>query len=230
MINRQALTEIKQHALDYYPNECCGFISKGQYIPLENYHSHPENNFLIDHMDYLKHEGEIDFIVHSHVNGKKCPSAQDMKSQMSSGVPWAIVVTDGVTVSEPVFFGDELDPAPLEGREYISGVYDCLGLARDYQRLHGKYMPNEPRDDNWDDYADLFHIYLEKHSDIIYPIPQCELKPGDLLLMRIRGEFLNHVGTYLGDELILHHLRNRVSCKEPVSRYFKFTKMFVRVK
>lgn len=230
MITNKTLNDIKRHALECYPNECCGFISKGEYIPLVNYHDEPNNNFLIDHMDYLKHEGEIDFVIHSHVNGRECPSASDMKAQISSKVPWGLVFTNGQTVSDPIFWGDQLDPAPLEGRPYISGVYDCLGLARDYHRLHGKFMPNAPRDEDWDDHFDMFDIYLKEHADVIIPIHQSELQPGDLLLMKIRGNFLNHVGIYVGDELLLHHLRNRASCKEPISRYFKFTKMYVRVK
>ena len=37
---------------------------------------------------------------------------------------------------------------------------------------------------------------------------------GDSLLMNIEGRGLNHCGVYIGDQLMLHHLRGRLSSRD----------------
>ena len=41
---------------------------------------------------------------------------------------------------------------------------------------------------------------------------------GDVLLMSIMHPTLNHVAIFLGD-MVLHHLADRLSCKEPYSEW-----------
>ena len=48
--------------------------------------------------------------------------------------------------------------------------------------------------------------------------PDEKLKTGDVLLMSILNPSLNHVAIYLGDD-VLHHLTDRLSCKEPYSSW-----------
>ncbi len=40
------------------------------------------------------------------------------------------------------------------------------------------------------------------------------LQPGDALLMRIGDHQLNHVGVFIGDGMMLHHLRDQLSMRE----------------
>jgi cell wall-associated NlpC family hydrolase len=40
------------------------------------------------------------------------------------------------------------------------------------------------------------------------------LQPGDALLMRIGDHQLNHVGVFIGDGMMLHHLRDQLSVKD----------------
>ena len=51
--------EIQYYSKSKYPNEACGLILKNdEFIPLENIHSEPKSNFLIDPFDYLKYKNE----------------------------------------------------------------------------------------------------------------------------------------------------------------------------
>jgi len=40
------------------------------------------------------------------------------------------------------------------------------------------------------------------------------LRKGDLLLMQIGNNALNHCGVYIGDQMVLHHCRNRLSSRD----------------
>ena len=48
--------------------------------------------------------------------------------------------------------------------------------------------------------------------------PDEKLINGDLLFMSILGNGLNHVGIFLDGD-VLHHLTDRLSCKEPYSEW-----------
>jgi cell wall-associated NlpC family hydrolase len=41
-----------------------------------------------------------------------------------------------------------------------------------------------------------------------------EMQKGDALLMAIDSNKLNHVGVYIGDQMVLHHLRGRLSSRD----------------
>ena len=48
--------------------------------------------------------------------------------------------------------------------------------------------------------------------------PEEKLKDGDLLFMSILGNGLNHVAIFIDGD-VLHHLTDRLSCKEPYSEW-----------
>jgi hypothetical protein len=65
----------------------------------------------------------------------------------------------------------------------------------------------------WFIYNPLFDGFWKDAG--FYQLPEEEpLQFGDGLLMNIEGSGLNHCGVYIGDQLVLHHLRGRLSSRD----------------
>jgi len=237
-----AFEDAKTHARQQFPKESCGLIVAGNYIACENVaapveeHKEGDDNcgcqlcsFQIDPQVYLKHADKIDFVVHSHPNGPLYPSRADMEGQLQTGVPWAIIALDEDRVGDPLMWGDSLPIAPLVGRPFMHGVHDCYSLIRDCYRL-GKdelakqdipdwpyepiLLPTGVRDDGWwEKGEDLYDRNFPLAGFI--EIPETEVRPGDVFLMKIRSEQFNHGGLLISNDLILHHLPLRLSRREP---------------
>lgn len=227
--------EIKQHALDVFPQECCGFIADDKYYRQENQSSDPNNSFVIDRksMAAARKIG-LEAIVHSHPKGLVCPSKADMENQIENQVPWLLLTTDGEFVSEPILFGDTAPIPNLMKRTFRHGVTDCYSMIRDYYRLElGITLKEFPRDWEWWLEGDDLYASGFKEAGFV-KIGADDIQPGDVFLANIRSKTPNHGGVYVGNELVLHHLtgaepvENRLPKRDLVCRYQKLITYWLR--
>lgn len=237
----KAFEDAKRHARKKYPEEMCGFIVDGEFIPVDNTafdpSSHKDENcncrlctFKIGKKDTMNWLSKAEMVVHSHPNHPIYPSKADMEGQEASGIPWAIINLDEERISDPEMFGDQLPVSPLLGRQFMHGIRDCYSIIRDTFRL-GKYelskldithewpydpimLKNVPRDDAWWETDDDFYGMLP-FSYGWKEIERNEAGPGDAFLVKIRSEKFNHAGILVANDLILHHLPGRMSRREP---------------
>lgn len=243
--SKKAINKSRIHALNMYPHESVGLIVDDEYIPLENMHEDPENYFKIDPLVWLDYSENsvIQAVIHSHPNGEMFPSEMDMRQQITTGVPWGIIKTNGEQALDPVFWGDSLPIVPLIGRPFIHGVYDCYSCLRDTFRLgkekleeqavtkHWPFdpidLPEVPRDDCWWDSDKDFYKDMFKEIGWV-EIPMEEMKPGDGFLIKIRSKKLNHAGLYIGNNLILQHLPGKSSTRQPFGIWGRGADMYLR--
>ena len=215
-------------------------LSKGEYTRLPNIAPDPlvAAQAPRERLLELSSQRLLDALVHSHPNGPNCPSEQDMRTQMSFGVPGVIVSCSGDGCLKPFAWGDTLEPAPLIGRGFQHGVTDCYALVRDYFRLEqGVVIPEFPR--SWEWWLNGQTLYLDGFARAGFElISEREAQEGDCVMMQVGGRNVttpNHAGVLVGHGLFLHHATGRepwdptrLSRREPLSRWRPYITHWLR--
>ena len=211
------------HAKDQDPKEAVGLLlnvkGKERYFPCRNLALTDHQCFILDPEDYVKADkiGEIVAVVHSHPVTPPIASQADKISCEQSGLPWHIVnpKTEQWGYCEPTGY-----KAPLLGREWVWGITDCWSLVVDwYKEEKNIKLLDYQRPAKVEDFlADpVFERYLPSRGFKLLD-PEEKLINGDVLAMSIFGQGLNHVAIFLDGD-VLHHLTDRLSCKEPYSEW-----------
>lgn len=225
--------DIKNHAVEAYPNESCGFVVPDVgYIRCDNTHPEPDKYFRVDPNDTAQalQRGATAF-VHSHPNGPNYPSFADQQGQIDSELIWGIVPVIGTNVEEDIvpvpsdilWWGDKLPPQPLEKRKFIWGIFHCYQLYRDWAKLEwGVSIPNFACEiDFVDERYDIFVDNCERAGlRNLGKIDMSELEVGDMLVGHLRGDIPNHCGIYLGGDDFLHHPTGGASAKTNLLRWW----------
>ena len=214
---------IKKHALEEFPNECCGFIVEKDNIfdciKSKNIAKIPTRDFKIKISDYLdiKNNYNILYIYHSHCDEKyKDFSGKDILASDGIGINYLlhIVNTDIFKIYESNSFSKR-----YIGRIYEYKKYDCMTLILDYLKNEFNILINaEPIynffENNGHMNADLKEI-VEKifiESSKIKKIENLnDINKNDIFLMKNHLNKACHFSIYMGDNKILHHTPDRFS-------------------
>jgi len=156
-----------------------------------------------------------------------------MEKSEKHKIPFGLLFLRNNNYSNIIFFGDELPIQDLLGRPFIHGVYDCYGLVRDYYRKEYRIvMKNHLREMEWWNHKrDKDGNIIEEAQDILlggskeedlYEVGLKEMKQGDIIFFKIRGQYCNHSAIYLGRDLMMHHLFGKLSNREPIGPYRRF--------
>lgn len=239
----------KEHARSEYPNESCGIVFRGEYVPCDNIASDPTTDFEIASNVYAYYatHGGVEAVIHSHPGGPLFPTETDMIGQTATNVPWAIIPLlmedDVMRVGDPISWGDMLKSPDLIGRSFIHGIHDCYSCIRETFAL-GKEklaaqgvtdvwpfdpirLPEFPRNDGW--WEDGLDLYADGFSKAgFHEVQAGDVRAGDCFITKIRSDKLNHAGVLVTNDLILHHLPNRLSRREPAGIWGRQADIWVR--
>ena len=211
------------HAKDQDPKESCGLLieikGKEKYYPCKNLSNWSNQCFIIDPIDYAKAEdtGKILAVIHSHPTTQPIASQADMISCEDTNLPWHIVnpKTEQWGYYEPSGY-----KPPLIGRHWVWGVTDCWALVRDwYKETKGIILRDWERPITPEEFiADPMFERCAWRTGFRQLRPEEKLENGDLLFMSILTSGLNHVAIFIDGD-VLHHLADRISCKEPYNQW-----------
>ena len=220
------------HAKDQDPKESCGLLieikGKEKYYPCKNLSNWSNQCFIIDPIDYAKAEdtGKILAVIHSHPTTQPIASQADMISCEDTNLPWHIVnpKTEQWGYYEPSGY-----KPPLIGRHWVWGVTDCWALVRDwYKETKGIILRDWERPTPEEFANNPMFESCAWRTGFRQLRPEEKLENGDLLFMSILTSGLNHVAIFIDGD-VLHHLADRISCKEPYNEWLlKCTGMRLR--
>ena len=227
------IEDFKKYILSCYPQEGCGVIIEDIFYPITNTHPDPADKFLFSEEDTLNLIDKTYSIIHSHTMDRftsdpRTPSHEDMIGKDNTQVPWGIVHCDGETVSDILYFGD-INREDLIGRSYISNVFDCFTIARDFLYTNfGVDIGVHPRPPEWEEWNPHYISQTYKNLGFIDNLGKPEF--GDILLFSISSRQINHIGIYLEGDKFLHHLHNRKSCEDSISKWSNHLVKTIRLK
>lgn len=114
------------------------------------------------------------------------------------------------------FFED----ARFDGRPFLHGIFDCYTLVKDYYRkMFGIYLPTNIQR-TWEWWLNGENLYLD--SAKTYDFEEVtNIKPNDIILMKLTSDVPNHAAIYIGCDTILHHVSGRFSTYEELSHFYK---------
>ncbi|WP_239057915.1 NlpC/P60 family protein [Pseudodesulfovibrio sp. JC047] len=229
MFSPETIRAAQEHARAEYPREACGLVVDGAYLPRTNTVENPLVDFRISPQGYAAaaRRGEIQAVIHSHPDGPDHPSRADMIGQVDSGLAWGIVPVLSGAPQPPFFWGGNAPIPELIGRRFRHGVADCYALVRDWFRQErDDVLPEYPRDDEW--WLGGGNLLMDNIQDAGFEVVDGDPQVGDMVFLQICASVPNHCGVYLGDGLLLHHLVNRFSRVEPLNRWRKHIRLFIR--
>jgi cell wall-associated NlpC family hydrolase len=115
-------------------------------------------------------------------------------------------------------------------REFIAGTQDCLSFIADWlYQNKGIELPRCPHDEYW---FVKGHDYMQELYEAwgFVPINTVEPEIGDLVMFKIRSPVINHLGIYIGNGQIAHHLTNRMPTIELMGKWKGYIDRIARYK
>jgi len=241
-MNKYIKEQVKAHAMREYPNECCGLIVVSNagvvtVFPCKNEAKNAKGRFSIDprQEDEAEQFGEIVAFYHSHMDEVADParnkfSREDLDIAYESCRPALLYVypQDEWHYVMP----DTYEPAPLHGRPFVWGIWDCYCSVRDWflvnrkVKLHDFFAPEEGNLKA--DFGYEKHIAELKYLE---EVPLEQLAEGDIIIFKINSQFCNHSAIYLGHNKFFHQPINKMSSVATLDeRYLKYIAKTLRYK
>ena len=229
LLTEEIKYDIKIHAKEEAPKECCGFILNNAGVFKANNASKEENKFKIPPEDFLSASkiGDILAIYHSHPKSEKAKFSEYDK--FNSVLHDYIYVLYALKDNSFSIFNPSLSSFNrYVGNSFKIGESDCYSLMRDfYKNELNIILNNYHRDDKWQSYlGKLFDGKFEEEGFIEVD----ELKTYDCILTKNRKNInSNHIMIYLGNNLILHQPPKAYSrIEEYTEKHKKITNKIIR--
>ncbi len=110
--------------------------------------------------------------------------------------------------------------APLEGRPYIHGLFDCFVAMKDYyQAQYNIEIPAPEYENSW--WLNGEDLYMEFANSAGFELHSGPLQSGDVLAFIVGSQVVNHAAIWLSDTSVYQHLGYSSSAIHALSPSFK---------
>ena len=211
MITKEIKQKIKDFSLKT-DKEICGFLVRDQIFPCKNQSENPSHHFSISPLDYLRasYLGKIEIIYHSHTKNPEFSEFDkiNLYNQKLRGLMYC-KEKDCFRVFLPESYNNK-----YVGRSFEIGVSDCLSLVAGYYKEElGIILPEIKRKKGW--YKENKNIVKENTPSNFKKISFEAAQKNDLLVFdMLNNDLPCHFGIYLGNDIILHQPREKLSTIE----------------
>ncbi len=201
------------------PYEVCGFVVKRgahqMVVRAVNAHPLPSGHFETapESVQEAEETGDVLLCYHSHPYGVAEPSDADKATSEKNHLPVLVVVwpNEEWRIYEPDGWH-----AQLIGRPFVYGIFDCYSLFRDhYKQKLNLEIPDFDHEELewWKHGKNLFLEHLEETG--FQRVSDLQAHDAILCTMDSPAEVPNHIAVYLGDNMMLHHVQDRLSTEQP---------------
>ena len=212
--------QVQQAAAAQPEREVCGFVlDNGLVVEVPNRAKDPALEFEISPTDYA-HWDEVGIkgVWHSHLE-LDAFSPLDQQVMAADTLPWAVycLKTGNFTQADPEGL------APLEGRPFCFGVYDCYSLVSDKLAELGVQLPAWPRG-RWGEWnTPEFMPFDEQWQHVGKPVTNGCYQAGDILLMNLGDHkgHTDHVGVFVDHRRFLHHPAEKLSRLQTFGKHWE---------
>mgnify|MGYP003131983827 CR=1 FL=1 len=218
MLSSLIKEKIKTHALNVAPNECCGFVFENDTLECRNSSEDPTRHFSIPPQEYLKasRKGNFNAVYHSHPNGEAKFSQYDKQVSQNMDINFVMYhnPSDKFFIYEP-----SKEKTSHISERFSLGRSDCYILVIDYYKNLGISLldiEGSRNNENWFKknpslIKQIFDLNASNSKSLLQHLePDSKLKKHDVLVFKmIDNPEPSHVGVYLGEEMFLHHPRNK---------------------
>jgi len=212
--------QIKKKAAAAPMRETCGFVlQNGQVVEVPNRAKDPTTEFEISAQDYVYwDETGIKGVWHSHLE-LDAFSPLDQQVLSADSLPWAVycLKTDGFVQADPE------GVAPLIGRPFCFGLYDCYSLVTDKLAELGVQLPSWPRGAYGEWNTPLFDPFDLEWAKVGKPVTNGDYQAGDILLMNLGDHkgHTDHVGVFVDHRRFMHHPAEKLSRLQTFGKHWE---------
>jgi len=229
LLTPQILTDIRNHALNDKPSECCGLIIKNdndyKSIACKNIAYIKTGMAILDSFDYICASNLGDIVGHYHSQPKDPPSLLDNFTANNHNIHSIVYTweTNKFYIIEPKL-KNYLD------KNFKIPESDCVTLVVDYYKIEKNINVTDYRMTNRGFRYVSDNLILESFKKQgFYEVNRDDIRKDDVLLCSScvgsenKNGNISHIGIYLENDLILHHPLNMKSCIEYMTPKFKKT-------
>ena len=200
-LNKHYYKLIVEHAEEFPHEEVCGTVELDQNLMVKvnrekNQSIDKEKMFSMSPLTVLKRKKLLG-IYHSHPNTDENPSEYDIGMSEEMGIPFLIY-----SLITKKFF--------LSGRPYVTGFYECLGVAKDYFNEVAEIDVHDWNKNYWPGIRGNIDM-IKRFEEHMTEITLEEMSKGDLIVFEIRNERTYHVGVYEGGDNFVHQRSQHLS-------------------